>query len=193
MSRRYRELIDKYHLLPEEAAEWSKIKKYTPPGGGKKQYPPALARILRSRSTMWSAFRAKSVSFGWSEQTAKRKWRAKIIDFYVQPHTTLRKGSSHSKAIPRIKNWVARRDIRGNRVKPILSVWEYYDAAYQRVPERDKWDTPRSHRTQVAGPDIKIKELERQRWLAELREAAKREPRRRDQFAEQARRLGGRL
>lgn len=147
---RYYTLVNKYHFLKSEASELSKIKKHVPPGGGVRQYPPALLALQRSRLAMWANYKQWVGREAWlelSEAELKAGWGDRIRKFYERQRIKRRTDRKTGLSIETLTNWVVRKDIHGNKIPPSPSVWDWYDDVFRRLPEEEQWDTPRTHRT----------------------------------------------
>jgi hypothetical protein len=167
------------HFSPTEAREFSKLDR---------QYP-ALKKMVRQRSGTWLSYQRKMEKAGITSQRGRMlAWRDTLRAFYEQNRVKAAKDGS---AV--LHNWVVQRDARGKPTKPKPSPWEWYDAVFKGLPDEDKWDTPRSHRRRTREPTIQLGNVLKQKWLSGLRDTVRREPWRRDELKEQARRLGGRI
>ncbi len=108
--------------------------------------------------------------------------------FYAQERYKLKKDKKTELSTPVLTNWVVRKDVHGRIVKPRPSVWEWYDAVFNRLPDELKWDTPRSHRVKQRGQgEVKLKKVTAQKWIADLKKSVARtnDPAAKARFREQ--------
>ena len=170
------------HFTTLEAFEFSKLdKKY-----------PALQQIIRERGFQWKAFQAKCRAKGWrSEARRQQEWNNWLGEFYSKHHYATREGKQ------KIITWVVTKDRKGRTLKqPRISPWDYYDFVFAKLPDELKWDTPRGGNRNKQGPfdpaimERSIINQQKREWIAGLKESAKRDPRNRGRYEEQARNLG---
>ena len=147
------------HLTHREALEFSKMGKHRPPGSSKSAkavYPPALRRVVQERREMWTAFDKVARDKGWGSWKQKQEWKDKIGELYG------RLSKKHT------GNFFVSKDVHGKEVPRRINPWALYDAKYDDLPDEDKWDTPRSHRTkQQTGVAFKAEKRYREKQLRE--------------------------
>ena len=125
-------------LLPIEAHEFSKMGKYYPPSGGRKQFPPALVALVKDRKPLLDGFKELSESMQWSPTRRKHEYRKLVISEY---HSLSRKHTG---------NFFVSKDVHGKDIPRRISPWALYDASFYQLASDDQWDTPRSSRRQTA-------------------------------------------
>ncbi len=172
------------HFAPIEAREFSKLNR---------QYP-ALKKMVRQRQAQWSAFDRKARANDWSPWKRGQEWVNYLKKFYGEERYRVRRDPKTGKRTLEPKAWVARKDVHGKPTKPKPSPWEWYDSVFNRLPDEDKWDTPRSHRRRTPEPDLKIDNVLKQEFINGLNESIRQARERGDtervkQLEEQKRRL----
>jgi len=144
------------HFVPREAYEFSKLTaKY-----------PALKRIVTERGFQWQAFMVEARAKGWDSEFKRRvEWNRSIIDFYSHRRYATRGGER------RAITWLIKKDRKGRTLRqPRISPWDYYDYTFERLPEEQRWDTPRSARLQKQG-DVQVSKIQVRRWIEDLRKS----------------------
>jgi hypothetical protein len=180
---RYQWLRSK-HFSPIEAREFSKLsRKY-----------PALQKMVRQRASQWSAFDRRAKSSGWSEWKRGTEWVNYLKKFYGDERYKVKRDRKTGERSLELRPWVVHKDVHGKPTKPKPSPWEWYDSVFNRLPNEDKWDTPRSHRRRTPEPDLKVDRVMKQQFLDGLRRSIEEARRRGDtervkQLEEQLRRL----
>ncbi len=153
---RYKYLLDR-HFTPLEAREFSKLEeKY-----------PALVSMLHQRAGQWGAFNRKAKKKGWDDARRHREWLGYLARFYSDRRFLVRRNRK-GKVVATVRSWVVRKNVHGRQIAPKPSPWDWYDATFQRLPDQQKWDSPRSHRSRTAAPHINLGWITKSRWVAEL-------------------------
>lgn len=175
---RYKALKDA-HFSPTEAREFSKLqKKY-----------PALQAMIRYRQRQWDRFQVRAKKNDWSVRKTNEEWRKFIIRFYEQKRYRVKRTAGGRISDVDLRNWIVRKDVHGRKIKPRPSPWEWYDAVFSKLPNEQKWDTPRSHRVKTIESKLNIDKIQIQQWVAQLRATIKLEPERRPELEKQIKNL----
>ena len=112
----HKKLIDK-GLLYIEAQEFSKYwRKYYAPGDGpskksRKQYPPALIKLVKEREPLFSGFKKLNKSMGWGQGKAEKEY-AKLVK---SEYSSLSKQFSG--------NFFVDKDVHGKPIKRRINPW----------------------------------------------------------------------
>ncbi len=149
--------LREHHFAPVEAREFCKLKG---------DYP-ALRHLIRQRAAQWGAFNRRAVKNNWSEKQRRREWVSYLERFYADRRYKVVRGR-RGEPIPELRQWITQKDVHGRPIPPKPSPWEWYDATFQRLPDKDRWDTPRSHRRHTREPVISLDRVTRSRWINEI-------------------------
>jgi hypothetical protein len=167
------------HFSPAESRDFSKLqKKY-----------PALQAMIRYRQRQWDRFSKRAKTNDWGINKTNNEWRKFLVRFYEQKRYRVKRTAGGRISDVDLRNWIVTRDVHGNRIKPKISPWEWYDAVFNRLPDEQKHDTPRSHRTKTVETKLNINNIQIQQWVAQLRDTIKQEPERRPELEKQIKNL----
>ncbi len=154
---RYNRLIA-LHFSPVEAREFSKLER---------DYP-ALRKMVRQRAAQYGVVTRRANREGWSSAKRQREWVSYLSRFYSQGRYKVKRDKKTGDTTVVVRPWVVTKDVHGKKTTPAPSPWEWYDNVFQRLPDEQKWDTPRSHRQRTPQVDIQMDRVQKQRWIAEL-------------------------
>jgi hypothetical protein len=171
--------LRKLKFSPSEAREFSKLRK---------DYP-ALKSMIRYRQRQWDRFQKRAKANDWGVRRTNDEWRKFIVKFYEQKRYRVKHTAGGRVSDVDLRNWIVTKDVHGRRVKPRPSPWEWYDAVFSKLPNEQKWDTPRSHRVKTIESKLNIDKIQIQQWVAQLRATIKLEPERRPELEKQIRNL----
>jgi hypothetical protein len=175
---RYNALREK-HFSPTESREFSKLRK---------SYP-ALKEMIRYRQRQWDRFQKRAKANDWGVRRTNDEWRKFIVKFYEQKRYRVKHTAGGRVSDVDLRNWIVTKDVHGRKIKPRPSPWEWYDAVFNKLPDEQKKDTPRSHRAKNTETRLSLSKIQIQSWIAGIRATIRREPERRTELEQQIRNL----
>lgn len=137
-------------FIGKEAREFAEYwRKYSPPGGGRKQMVPVVLTMMDDRRAFKQAFLLEARSKGWGAEKANKVYESRIIAIYKDLEKKKSRGGMMGKFLHSPFVW---KDVHGRpyldrkgRPEKRINPWALKEATFMTLAPEDQWETPRSH------------------------------------------------